>query len=52
MSQILEGIEGVLCQTDDFLIFGRTEAALSTVLDKVDQCNVTQKENRKKTSVS
>ena len=25
MSLILEGIECVLCQTDDILIFGRTE---------------------------
>jgi hypothetical protein len=29
MSQILKGIEKVLCQTDDVLIFGRTETKMT-----------------------
>lgn len=45
MSQILEGIEGVLCQTDDVLIFGQTEhehdSRLRTVLNKLEQANLT-----------
>ena len=45
MSQILEGIDGVLCQTDDVLVFGRTEdehdSRLETVLAKLEAANLT-----------
>lgn len=41
MSQILEGIDGVICQTDDVLIYAKNESEqdliLEIVLDRLDK---------------
>lgn len=45
MSEILAGLEGVLCQMDDVLIFGRTQAEhdrrLEAVLTRIEKAGVT-----------
>ena len=45
MTQLVESIEGVLCQTDDILVFGRTEAEhderLHVVLTRLHEANLT-----------
>ena len=45
MSQILEGLPGVLCQTDDILIYGTTEQEhderLNVVLKKLQTAQLT-----------
>ncbi|MCG7865814.1 MAG: reverse transcriptase family protein [Candidatus Thiodiazotropha taylori] len=58
MTQILEGIKGVICQTDDILVYGRTEAEhdqrLDTVLSRLQNANLTlnpEKCEFKKTSI-
>ena len=51
MTQLVESIEGVLCQTDDILVFGRTQAEhderLHEVLTRLHEANLTI--NRSKT---
>ncbi|XP_053389029.1 uncharacterized protein K02A2.6-like [Mercenaria mercenaria] len=58
MSQILEGIDGVLCQTDDILVYGRTseehDSRLETVLTRLEKANLTLNQDKcvfKKTQV-
>ena len=45
MTQLVESIEGVLWQTDDSLLFGRTEAEhderLHEVLNRLHEANLT-----------
>ena len=45
MTQLVESIVGVLCQTDDILVFGRTEAEhderLHEVLTRLHEANLT-----------
>lgn len=45
MTQILTGISGVICQTDDVLVYGRTEnehdQRLDTVLSRLQSANLT-----------
>ena len=58
MTQLVESIEGVLCQTDDILVFGRTEAEhderLHEVLTQLHEANLTinpSKSEFRKTSI-
>ena len=58
MTQLVESIEGVLCQTDDILVFGRTEAEhderLHEVLTWLHEANLTinpSKTEFRKTSI-
>ena len=58
MTQLVESIEGVLCQTDDILVFGRTEAEhderLHEVLTRLHEANLTinpSKSEFRKTSI-
>ena len=58
MTQLVESIEGVLCQTDDILVFGRTEAEhdkrLHEVLTRLHEANLTinpSKTEFRKTSI-
>ena len=58
MTQLVESIEGVLCQRDDILVFGRTEAEheerLHEVLTRLHEANLTinpSKSEFRKTSI-
>ena len=58
MSQILENLDGVICQMDDVLVFGRTDnehdKRRSKVLSRLERANVTLNSAKcefKKTSV-
>lgn len=45
MQRILEGLEGVKCQMDDILVFGKTNeqhySRLEAVLKRLEEANVT-----------
>ncbi|MCG8044483.1 MAG: RNase H-like domain-containing protein, partial [Candidatus Thiodiazotropha endolucinida] len=58
MTQLLEGIDGVICQTDDVLVYGRTETEhderLHIVLSRLHGANLTINPSKcefKKTSI-
>lgn len=50
MSRLLEGLDGVLCQMDDVLVFGDTQAQhdtrLSTVLERLQEAGVTLRSDK------
>ena len=55
MSQILEGLDGVLCQMDDVLVYGDTQAQHDTrllaVLGRLQEAGVTLRGEKDRKSV-